>query len=520
MTNLLQLLLTIILMGSTTCLASSITFSGFITSNQTWSVDTVNIIGNVNINNGVTLNVSPGCKILMTGFYKWTINGNIKAIGTQNSPIYFTSTDTLNFWDLSFGNAGWKGMYFEVVNTNDSTLFEHCIFSYVKRGSDANNPISAIQASYVDKIRISHCLFTHNFNSLGCPAILLLNSSINILNSTFSNNSGDIGGCISLMLGSAPLIHGNTFVNNFARRNGGAITSQSSFPIITNNGFYNNSIQLANCGPSDGGGALRCTNGTIAYVANNVFANNSAGSKGGAIECLYGSHSIIENNTIVCNNGYSGGGGLYLFESSPLLRNNIFWGNTRFNANFSNQIQFFTDDSEPVIEHCVFQGGTADFMFASGVTYAGSVNSLYTYDPLFISSSGGSGIGFNGMNADWRLQQTSPCIDAGSNNTQANIPSHDYWGGQRFSGSTIDLGAYEHYKGVFTQLDELAQDFLVYPNPSTGIINVISDQSNSVLDVYSVDGKCVLSTLDKVLRLNSGIYFIHLQGKVKKVVID
>lgn len=516
----ITLLFTVILFGSTTCFASSITFSGFMTSNQTWSVDTVNIIGNVTINNGVTLQVSPGCRVLMSGFFKWTVNGTIKALGTQNAPIYFTSNDTLDFWGLSLGNAGWKGMHFEVANTNDSTLFEHCVFSYVKRGSDANNPISALHATYVDKIRISHCLFTNNFNALGCPAILLLNSSINILHSTFTNNSGDMGGCISLMLGSAPLIHGNTFVDNFAVRNGGAITSQSSFPIITNNGFYNNSIQLANCGPADGGGAIRCTNGTIAYIANNVFANNSAGSKGGAIECLYGSHSIIENNTIVNNNGYTGGGGLYLFESSPLLRNNIFWGNTRFNANFSNQIFMFTDDSEPVIEHCVFQGGPADFMFASGVTYAGSVNSLYTYDPLLISSSGGSGAGFNGMNADWRLQQTSPCIDAGTNNTEPNIPSLDYWGGQRFSGAAIDLGAHEYYKGAFTQLDELSQGFLVYPNPSTGLIYVVSDQSNSTLDVYAADGKFVLSTSEKAFRLHPGLYFIHLQGKVKKVLVE
>ena len=500
--------------------ASSMNFSGFITSNQTWSVDTVNITGNVQINDGVTLNVSQGCKILMTGFYKWTIYGAIKALGTNNAPIFFTSNDTLNFWDLSFGNAGWKGMYFEVANTNDSTIFEHCIFSFVKRGGDSNNPNSAFHVTNMNKIRISHCQFTNNFNSLGCPAILLLNSSIKILHSTFSNNSGDIGGCISLMLGSAPLIHGNTFANNFAKRNGGAISSQSSFPIITNNGFYNNSIQLSNCGPADGGGALRCTNGTIAYIANNVFSNNSAGSKGGAMECLYGSHSIIENNTIVHNNGYLGGGGLYLFESSPIIRNTIFWGNTRFNSNFSNQIMFFTDDSEPIIEHCVFQGGPADFMFASGVTYSGSVGSVYNFDPLFVNTSGGSGVGFNGLSADWRLQQTSPCIDAGTNNTQASIPTNDFWGGNRFSGSAIDIGAYEFYKGPFTQLDELTSDFFVYPNPSTGIIYVVSDQPNSILDVFSSEGKHLLSTSDKEIRLDPGMYIVRMQGRVKKVVID
>lgn len=181
---------------------------------------------------------------------------------------------------------------------------------------------------------------------------------------------------------------------------------------------------------------------------------------------------------------------------------------------------FFTDDSEPVIEHCVFQGGPADFMYASSVTYAGSVSSVYTFDPLFVNTSGGSGVVFNGLNGDWRLQQTSPCIDAGTNNTQANIPTIDFWGGQRFSGSAIDIGAYEFYKGAFTQLDELTNDFLVYPNPSTGLIYVVSDQPNSVLDVFSSDGKHVLSTSDKAFRLESGMYIVRMQGRLKKVVID
>ena len=109
---------------------------------------------------------------------------------------------------------------------------------------------------------------------------------------------------------------------------------------------------------------------------------------------------------------------------------------------------------------------------------------------------------------------------AGTNNTQANIPTIDFWGGQRFSGSAIDIGAYEFYKGAFTQLDELTNDFLVYPNPSTGLIYVVSDQPNSVLDVFSSDGKHVLSTSDKAFRLESGMYIVRMQGRVKKVVID
>lgn len=509
-------------LGPVSGLASSIEFSGIVSSDLSWSADTVYITGNVVISNDATLTIAAGCKVIMAGFYKWNVNGAIQAYGTAAEPVYFTSNDTLDFWDFELGNAGWKGMVFEYVDAaNDSTVFEHCVFSYVKKGGDGDNPISALHILFSDKIRVSHCLITQNYNLLGCPGITLFGASIKVLHSTFTGNSGDIGGCIALLSGAEPLIHGNTFTANYAKRNGGAITSQSAFPIITNNFFFNNHIQLSDCGPADGGGAIRCTNGTIAYIANNVFANNEAGSKGGALECLYDSHSIIENNTVVFNHGVLGGGGLYLFESSPILRNTVFWGNTRFSSDIPSQIFFFTEDAEPVIDHCVFQGGTEEFLFATDVTYAGNVNTVYAFDPQFNAISGGSGIAYDGAGGDWRLQSGSPCIDMGSFETETLLPLSDAWGGIRFSSTAIDIGAHEFFDGEFNQLRELTNDhFLLYPNPSTGMVYVVSYQPGSPIQVYAADGRHVLTTSDNQFRLEPGFYLITCGPVSKKLRVD
>jgi hypothetical protein len=501
---------------------SSMSISGNIASNQVWNVDTVFVTGNILIPNGITLSINPGCRIEMQGFFKWNINGCIKALGNVSDSIIFTINDTTNFWSTTIGGGGWKGMAFEYVSsTNDSTVFDYCIFEYVKRGSDANQPQSAIYSAFSSAIRISNSCFRNNYNALWCPGVFIIGSDILIKNNKFLNNSGDQGACIFVSNGSIPIIHNNLFYSNYAKRNGGAITLNGSNAIITNNGFFNNSIELFNCGPADGGGALRCTGNSNAYVANNVFANNEAGSKGGAIECLYGSNAIIENNTIVNNNGYLGGGGLYLFESSPMVRNNIFWGNTRFDGNFPSQIMLFTDDSEPTLLNNVIQDGISAFDIGNGVTYSGTNANNITLNPNFELASNGSGLNFDGYSSDWRLQNNSPCIDNGLNQTEITLPSKDYWNNARFSGSAIDIGAFEYYKGEFTSIHETTYfPVLLYPNPSPGEVNISSPNGHTKATIFSLEGKFIKETNETKIVLDEGEYIIIVNDISYKIQIQ
>jgi len=68
----------------------------------------------------------------------------------------------------------------------------------------------------------------------------------------------------------------------------------------------------------------------------------------------------------------------------------------------------------------------------SGHTFPGSGD--ITSDQLLVNPSNG------GSAADYKLQSTSPCINAGY--TESAV-THDYWGTTRTSGF-YDIGAHEH----------------------------------------------------------------------------
>ncbi len=104
-----------------------------------------------------------------------------------------------------------------------------------------------------------------------------------------------------------------------------------------------------------------------------------------------------------------------------------------------------TTDCDPYFDHCDIQGGVAGF----GGSGAGSNYTIANYsnnielNPVYISPSGGAGNGYDGLAANWQLQSTSPCINAGDTTGVGDLlPDLDLGGNPRFNG-IIDIGAYE-----------------------------------------------------------------------------
>jgi photosystem II stability/assembly factor-like uncharacterized protein len=91
------------------------------------------------------------------------------------------------------------------------------------------------------------------------------------------------------------------------------------------------------------------------------------------------------------------------------------------------------------------QGGSAAFEL-NGNFFTGTYQNNINADPKFVSPSGGSGIGFNGTTANWSLQITSSCIDAG--NPNGTYPATDITGNPRVNVCRIDIGPYEYQTGI------------------------------------------------------------------------
>lgn len=247
------------------------------------------------------------------------------------------------------------------------------------------------------------------------------NISGNIWNSYISNNTSESdGGGIYNREGK---IYNCIVDNNTAHGRGGG--------IMNSYGEVEKCIVRNNRSDSDGGGIANCAKEVIdcsvydnvagrygggiynvsSRVSNTECFNNTAEVYGGGIFTNYSKAEII-NCTLFDNTAYYEGGGLYIGEfTSDNITNSIFWNNSPSDV---------VGDASGVSYSC--------FKEARGDNH--NINS----DPLFINVSG------DASTWDLRLQEGSPCIDAG---TTGEAPEKDINDVLRPQGMGCDMGVYE-----------------------------------------------------------------------------
>ncbi|MDP2897122.1 MAG: right-handed parallel beta-helix repeat-containing protein, partial [bacterium] len=207
----------------------------------------------------------------------------------------------------------------------------------------------------------------------------------------------------------------HAIIRNNVIRDTGADGMDYCDGIIENNAVENNEgTGLASCGAevrnntitgNRRGGLWRC----YGLIEGNLIANNSwtGGYGGGLSDC----DGVIRGNTISDNSAYYGGG---LSRCNRTIQNCIIWGNTAPQLNAS---------SIPTYSCIQDWTGVGERNIAS--------------EPQFLDLHAG----------DYRLQEDSPCIDAGHNDP--GLPSTDIAGMHRimFGGKslTVDVGAYEFH---------------------------------------------------------------------------
>ncbi|MES2395995.1 MAG: T9SS type A sorting domain-containing protein [Bacteroidota bacterium] len=434
--------------GTIYCNAQTSIAAGNVSGTWTLSGSPYNVQGHIQIDSGYTLTIQAGVTVNFQGHYKFNVQGRLLAIGTSTDSIVFTPTNT---------SSGWWGIRFSNTSSSqDSSIFKYCKIQYGNANTSGDNASGGgFFIKNFSKIRISNCLICNNTclgsGSTGGGGISLNSSSAIITNSTISNNIASsglsyIGGGIACA-GGNPVISNNIITNNSTNGYGGGIGSNGSAPIIINNVISNNNTSMWY-----GGGIYLEISPAI--LTGNVITNNTCshngGGYGGGVACISSSPAIITNCTIANNSvqdaGSGGGGGLYCtFTSNPVLKNVIFWGNT---ATSGNGNDVYLDDIGSVntsFFYCNGAVGSAGF-YTSGNSYTGTHLNNINSDPLFVSPSGGSGAGFNGVSANWSLQAGSPCIDNGD--PSANGSSLDIINNPRISNCRIDMGAYEYQNGT------------------------------------------------------------------------
>jgi parallel beta-helix repeat protein len=321
--------------------------------------------------------------------------------------------------------------------------------------------------------------------------VKITKSSPTIINNVITGNTACSGGGIHIEVGS-PRIEGNTISNNGTTAScggtggggiavfgpgqaeiigntirdntmgsgvgGGIALWDAGAPLIRNNVIANNSVGPSTCAPGApiGGGGIGMLNVSNAEIVQNIISGNLASCGGGISWTVPGGARgpRLANNTIAFNQGPIASG-IWAdgFQGQAELTNNIIVANPgqtalvcsgRFDASMPKlkANNLFSDLGKPYGGACTEQTG---------------LNGNISADPLFVSTEG------------YRLQPTSPSIDAGDNVvsgapsapnpngwTQA-LPPLDFFGSPRVQDgngdgvAVMDMGVHEVGLSLFAR---------------------------------------------------------------------
>ena len=282
--------------------------SGIISSNTTWTVpnNPYIVTGNVLLDSGYTLTIDPGVIIKFNNLKCLQIGGTLRAIGTNNNPITFTSNQTnhvAGYWGYILFN-GTSTDYNTTTHTGN--IMQYCI---VESGGNQNvpncngairsfsDPSPDIALPYID-----HCTIRNNsstgimVNGYTRPGTSLMITDCEIYKNSIPRLSGKGGGIYvntPSPLNSTVIISGNTIHDNNGGDEGGGIDCNTSwnYSSVSKNIIYNNTAIY-------NGGGIFC-GGHYLTVSDNILYNNTA-ERGAAIDFYGGiaSNNIIADNTV------------------------------------------------------------------------------------------------------------------------------------------------------------------------------------------------------------------------------
>ncbi len=254
--------------------------------------------------------------------------------------------------------------------------------------------------------------------------------------------------------GGAHLTNNKAYLRNcrliYNRGNnaGGAITFSGGTLLDC---VFSHNLATGECGDSGDGGAVKLHNGgnLINCIITDNYSSKST-ARGGGVCCSWTTGHRIVNSVIANNrtNGTGGGIGNYGTNTTKTKAfNTIIWGN--YQDNYKNQF----GGTSMTFNYCGIEGG-----------YAGTGN-------INLNASNELGPNFfNPIDGDWRLESTSPCLNAGNNSyvdgSDSLIPviTTDIDGNPRVLASVVDMGVYE-------------QGYIVLNPDENGIIYVKSASS-------------------------------------------
>jgi PKD domain len=247
-------------------------------------------------------------------------------------------------------------------------------------------------------------------------------------------DGGATVGCVYLADGAT--LSGFTLTNGQTPYAGGGVSCQSTAAAVSDCALVGNVALYDGGGGAYGGTLNRCRltgnscsgtagGGAFGSVLNGcrIEGNSAAGAGGGACLCT------LNNCTVTGNSSKLGGGG----TCASTLNNCTVIGNSGsgvLDGILNNCIVYFNAPFNAISSTGV-EPARATLNFCCTTPLPPFGTGSITNPPLFLDQVGGN----------LRLQQNSPCINAGNNSYVAAATDLD--GNPRTAGGTVDIGAFE-----------------------------------------------------------------------------
>lgn len=219
--------------------------AGVVDVDTAWETETVRVVGDVIVPDGVTLTIRPGVQVVFQDYYRLKVAGTLRAVGLPECRIVFTSAAPPDFMiDLSHTGC-WNGIRFEGTSAvNAPSRLEYCIIEYSKAaGGDGR--------------------YGHGGGALSVTGF----ADLTVENCILRGNLADYGGAVFLYRQANVRLAGNLIVGNHALVNAAAVYCAYSYPVIINNAIVGNRIHNATNPYIDAAGVL-------CFIAKPVFTNN------------------------------------------------------------------------------------------------------------------------------------------------------------------------------------------------------------------------------------------------------
>jgi len=447
--------------------------------------------------------------------------GGIYAFGASYT------VETCNFLGNSAVSTG-AGIY--NTGANKEVVVRDCVFgnNFAEFGGAITN--------YGDttNVFIEDCSFLLNEATVAGGSLLCgFLAGTTLKNVEMKNGNANFGGAISIQNDSTSLsVLSCAFETNAATSNGGVLNSTDDSHWIS----FEHSVFNNNTG--NFGGALNLigndsTDLDVSYFSlkNSYFNDNTAGTQGGAIS-IVNKNGIVENCLINDNtaNGTGAGGAISVNATMEKiitldLVNSTLVNNVGFLAS---GISAFTADNGQAITKSIntLYNNLGDYRIEDGnpefISLGGNASRDLFFQDLFLDTDilGQNPLFVNEASRDYRLQETSPCRDAG-------VPGgavEEITGAER--DGMPDIGAFEF--GIMSAIDDpvYTQGISLFPNPASELINIEVEALEfqpALITIFDNVGKVVkVRNTDEaqinVAGLENGVYHLMLQQNGKRYV--